>query len=83
MYFFLPETKGLPLEAMDHLFGGVDRTDVEQTVLQSANVNPLEKDKPYVTHTERIGAQTDAGAVTGLSTITEHVNVRAGNSSPV
>jgi len=52
---------------MDHLFGGVDRTPEEQVIVET-----LEKDKPMVSHTEHVGAQTEAGAINGLSTITEH-----------
>jgi hypothetical protein len=27
VWFLIPETKGVPLEHMDHLFGGIDHTD--------------------------------------------------------
>ncbi|KAM0790229.1 hypothetical protein ACM66B_005541 [Microbotryomycetes sp. NB124-2] len=33
VFFLVPETKGLPLEAMDHLFGVAELTDAEKAVM--------------------------------------------------
>ncbi|KAK4050195.1 hypothetical protein OIO90_005177 [Microbotryomycetes sp. JL221] len=33
VFFLIPETKGLPLEAMDHLFGVAELTDAEKAVM--------------------------------------------------
>jgi MFS family permease len=37
IYFLIPETKGLPLEYMDQLFGVAERTDVEKALEEGNN----------------------------------------------
>jgi hypothetical protein len=46
VYFFIPETRGVPLEQMDVVFGGVDHTEKGAQMLGVGQAFPEEKPAP-------------------------------------
>ncbi|KAJ7263057.1 hypothetical protein C8J57DRAFT_1719247 [Mycena rebaudengoi] len=76
VYFVIPETKGLPLEAMDQLFGGVQRSDVEAAVMEAE----LAGDKPH-TKVQHIENATDVARPAFLPPIGESDEKNAGGPS--
>ncbi|SCZ99066.1 BZ3500_MvSof-1268-A1-R1_Chr3-1g05791 [Microbotryum saponariae] len=64
VYFLVPETKGLPLEAMDDLFGVAEMTDAERAVLANEK-----GEVGSVSHVEHAGYATAAAGVARTNTV--------------
>ncbi|SDA01398.1 BZ3500_MvSof-1268-A1-R1_Chr10-1g02626 [Microbotryum saponariae] len=64
VYFLVPETKGLPLEAMDDLFGVAEMTDAERAVLANEK-----GEVGSVSHVEHAGYASAAAGVARTNTV--------------
>lgn len=62
VWFLIPETKGVSLEHMDHLFGGIDHTDRGAEMLDAKGVGRIE-DEPTVETQDKVAVdgQREAG----------------------
>ncbi|ORY76871.1 and other transporter-domain-containing protein [Leucosporidium creatinivorum] len=65
VFFLIPETKGLPLEAMDHLFGVAELTDAERAVMNLEEG----KDNGTTAHLEHAGYANAAATVHRSNTV--------------
>jgi len=61
-------SQGLPLEAMDQLFGGIQRTDAETAVLDYSGMEKTKNDGESQ-HIENLGIKGEGGAVASMPTM--------------
>lgn len=70
VWFLIPETKGVALEHMDHLFGGIDHTDKGAAMLDAKGLDEIEND-PTVETEEKVvdnGVDIRGGGAKGPAT---------------